>query len=124
MKLRSAEAIVQRRFPLLSDHKVRFNMPFRLLFFSWLLVFGLIISADHALASGKTFAGKRIIFEEDVSAVDDASKRRMRYSLESKPRGLMLSVRSSGTGGAPRGRRTMPNGITGLKPNRSRILIR
>lgn len=41
-------------------------MPFRLLLFSWLLVFGLLISAEHVLAAGKTFAGKRIIFEEDV----------------------------------------------------------
>ena len=41
-------------------------MPFRLLLFAWLLVFGLIVSAEPALAAGKTFAGKRIIFEEDV----------------------------------------------------------
>ncbi len=40
----------------------------RLLLFAYLLVFGLTFSVDHALASGKTFAGKKIIFEEDVSA--------------------------------------------------------
>lgn len=43
-------------------------MPFRPRLLVWLLVFGLIISADHALAAGKTFAGKRIIFEEGVPA--------------------------------------------------------
>jgi len=41
-------------------------MPFRLLLFTWLLVFGLIVPPGHGLAASKTFAGKRIIFEEDV----------------------------------------------------------
>lgn len=41
-------------------------MSVRLLLFSWLLVFGLIVPPDHSAAASKTFAGKRIIFEEDV----------------------------------------------------------
>jgi len=41
-------------------------MLFRLLLFTWLLVFGLIVPPGHGLAASKTFAGKRIIFEEDV----------------------------------------------------------
>lgn len=43
-------------------------MPFRLLLFAWLLVFGFIVPPDSGVAASKTFAGKRIIFEEDVLA--------------------------------------------------------
>lgn len=45
---------------------MRFDMSFRQLLFAWLLVFGLIVPPDHGSAATKTFAGKRIIFEEDV----------------------------------------------------------
>ncbi|NOS80348.1 MAG: family 10 glycosylhydrolase [Nitrospira sp.] len=41
-------------------------MTLRLLFLASLLAFGLIVPPDHSAAASKTFAGKRIIFEEDV----------------------------------------------------------
>ncbi|TKB73755.1 MAG: hypothetical protein E8D46_07645 [Nitrospira sp.] len=41
-------------------------MPFRPFLFAWLLVVGLIVPSEHSAAASKTFAGKRIIFEEDV----------------------------------------------------------
>jgi uncharacterized lipoprotein YddW (UPF0748 family) len=43
-------------------------MSVRLLLFALILAFELIFSVDPTLAAGKTFAGKKIIFEEDVSA--------------------------------------------------------
>ena len=46
-------------------------MPFRLFLFAWLLVVGLIVLREHAAAASKTFAGKRIIFEEDVLQLDE-----------------------------------------------------
>lgn len=43
-------------------------MSCRLLLFACLLVVGPMVLPDHGVAASKTFAGKRIIFEEDVSS--------------------------------------------------------